>query len=183
MTLKPAEIKKLNVVIRKAIKVALTLPPMASTEKLLKLGVHNTWEELVEAHKISQLERLKLTPTGRAVLRYLNYSESFIADTDQKARIPPAVRDCISVASIPRNMHPTYHKERRQSRIRALSKKYGRDPDTRYTDAARYIKRNAFALSVTDHQGKELAAVTIRARASETAEEAAIALAMTTCLK
>lgn len=87
---------------------------MASTTKLLKLGVHNTWKEMAEAHKASQLERLKLTTTGRAVLRYLNYSETYIADTDRKARLLPELRESISVAPIPRNMHPPYHKEERQ---------------------------------------------------------------------
>lgn len=154
---------------------------MASTAKLLKLGVHNTWEEMAEAHKASQLERLKLTPTGRAALRYLNYSESYIADTDQKARLPPELRETISVARIPRNMHPTYHKERRQARAKALLKKFSKDPNTRYTDAARYPNHHAFAISVTDQRGRELASATVPARNPETAEEAAIALAATTC--
>ncbi|XP_075557183.1 uncharacterized protein LOC142589566 [Dermacentor variabilis] len=37
------------------------------------MGVHNTWEELVEAHNINQLEGLKLTKTGRALLQDLGY--------------------------------------------------------------------------------------------------------------
>ncbi|XP_077561670.1 uncharacterized protein LOC144177998 [Haemaphysalis longicornis] len=181
LALKNAEINKLDIIIRKATKTALGLPFMASTDKLLKLGVHNTWEEMVEAHKASQLERLKLTPTGRAVLRFLNYSETYIADTDQKARLPSELRETICIARIPRNMHPTYHKERRQARSKALLRKYEKDPNTRYTDAARYPDHTAFAISVTDPRGRELTSATIPARNPETAEEAAIALAMTTC--
>ncbi|XP_070385775.1 uncharacterized protein [Dermacentor albipictus] len=58
--LKNSERDKLNALIRKTYKLALGLPPMTSTEKLLSLGIHNTWAELVEAHKTSQIERLKL---------------------------------------------------------------------------------------------------------------------------
>ncbi|XP_077550100.1 uncharacterized protein LOC144163151 [Haemaphysalis longicornis] len=181
LALKNAEINKLDIIIRKATKTALGLPFMASTDKLLKLGVHNTWEEMVEAHKASQLERLKLTPTGRAVLRFLNYSETYIADTDQKARLPSELRETICIARIPRNMHPTYHKERRQARSKALLRKYEKDPNTRYTDAARYPDHTAFAISITDPRGRELTSATIPARNPETAEEATIALAMTTC--
>ncbi|XP_077541036.1 uncharacterized protein LOC144153257 [Haemaphysalis longicornis] len=181
LALKNAEINKLDIIIRAATKTALGLPFMASTDKLLKLGVHNTWEEMVEAHKASQRERLKLTPTGRAVLRFLSYSETYIADTDQKARLPSELRETICIARIPRNMHPTYHKERRQARSKALLRKYEKDPNTRYTDAARYPDHTAFAISVTDPRGRELTSATIPARNPETAEEAAIALAMTTC--
>ncbi|XP_065297403.1 uncharacterized protein [Dermacentor albipictus] len=181
LALKNAEIEKLNIMIRKAIKAALGLPAMASTSRLLKMGVHNTWQELAEAHKNSQLERLKLTPTGRSVLRNLNYSETYVADTDKKERIPPDVRECISIARVPRNMHPIYHKSRRQARANAIKRSFKHDPNARYTDAAKYPHRNAYALSVVDSQGSELASATIKARNPETAEEAAIALATTTC--
>ncbi|KAH7932426.1 hypothetical protein HPB51_029290 [Rhipicephalus microplus] len=35
---------------------------MALPTRLLKMASHNTWQELIEAHRNSQLERLKLTP-------------------------------------------------------------------------------------------------------------------------
>lgn len=181
LLLKKAEIEKLNIVIRKAIKSALGLPSTTSTTTLLKLGLHNTWEEMSEAHRASQLERLKLTQTGRAVLRKLAYSENFIADSDVKARLPPLLRDSISVAPIPRNMHATHHKDRRQARVRALSKKYSRNPNTRYTDAAKYPGRRAYAITVTNNKGNELVAATIPARNPETAEEVAIILGIATC--
>lgn len=41
------------------------LYPIASAEKLLKLAVHKTLEEVVEAHRKSQLERLSLNEAGR----------------------------------------------------------------------------------------------------------------------
>ncbi|KAH7943274.1 hypothetical protein HPB52_006705 [Rhipicephalus sanguineus] len=63
-----SEVDKLNVLIRKATKLAMGLPPMVSTTRLLRMGVHNTWQEVVEAQRTSQLERLRLTSTGRSVL-------------------------------------------------------------------------------------------------------------------
>ena len=184
LALKNAEVEKLNILIRKATKIALGLPFTASTAKLLKMGVHNTWQELAEAHKASQLERLKLSPTGRSVLQRLNYGETFVADTDtdRKERIPPNIRESLCIARIPRNMHPTHHKQRRQARVKVLRRNHSHDPDARYTDAAKYPDRNAYALSVVDSRGVELASATVHARNPETAEEAAIALATTTCL-
>lgn len=82
LALKNAEVEKLNIIICKATKIALGLPFTASTRKLQKMGVHNTWQELAKAHRACQLERLKLSPTGRLVLQRLNYSETFIGDTD-----------------------------------------------------------------------------------------------------
>lgn len=60
LNLKTAEKQKLNLLIWKATKLALGLPPNASTNRLLQMGVHNIWEELAKAHLISQVERLKL---------------------------------------------------------------------------------------------------------------------------
>ncbi|XP_075747127.1 uncharacterized protein LOC142804264 [Rhipicephalus microplus] len=181
LNLKTAEIEKLNNMIRKATKVALGLLPMASTTRLLKMGVHNTWQELIEAHRNSQLERLKLTFTGRSVLQYLNYSDTFIADADRKKRIPLYIRESLSITPIPRNMHPTFHKSRRKARANAIRRHFKQDPDARYTDAAKYPHKNAYAVSVVDSQGRELASATVNALNSDAAEESAIALATTTC--
>ncbi|KAH7932829.1 hypothetical protein HPB49_003336 [Dermacentor silvarum] len=47
--------QKMDVLLRKAVKAALGLPPHASTERILKLGIHNTVGELIEAHRNGQL--------------------------------------------------------------------------------------------------------------------------------
>lgn len=180
LALKASEIDKLNVLIRKATKLAIGLPPVASTTRLLRMGVHNTWQELAEAHHINQLERLKLTSTGRSVLARLGYGERYICDADRKVKIPPCLRETLSIDKLPRNMHPEHHRKRRLDRVDAIRRKYTRDPDARYVDAAKYPHRNAYALSVVDSTGKELASATVKVRNAETAEEAAIALATTT---
>lgn len=59
---------KLEGLIRKAHKVALGLPVNASTELLMKLGIHNTLDEIIQAQQIAQYERLARTPTGRTIL-------------------------------------------------------------------------------------------------------------------
>lgn len=74
LALKNAEKEKLNIMIRQAYKPALGLPPKTATRKLLQLGIHNTWEELQEAHNVAHLSRLKLTKTGRTTLARLGYA-------------------------------------------------------------------------------------------------------------
>ncbi|XP_042149280.1 uncharacterized protein LOC121837649 [Ixodes scapularis] len=181
LALKSAEKEKLNVAIRQTYKAALGLPPKTATRKLLQLGVHNTWEEIQEAHRVSQFTRLKLTSVGRATLYRLGYTPP--AECEQKKRIPLTIRHSIKVAPIPRNMHPIYNKARREARIRALKTQYEHSPDssfTRYTDASPYPQQPAHAVSVTDAHCKELTAATILTTSIETAEELAIALAATT---
>lgn len=59
---------KLDTLLRKAYKQALGLPPYTSTDRLLKLGEHNTVDELIEGHLLSQRYRLTGTDAGRALL-------------------------------------------------------------------------------------------------------------------
>ncbi|XP_040078313.3 LOW QUALITY PROTEIN: uncharacterized protein LOC120850040, partial [Ixodes scapularis] len=173
--LKNSEREKINTLIRKTYKLALGLSPTTSTEKLLRLGIHNTWEELAEAHKASQFERLKGKQDGQG-LGYAIEDES-----RSKQRIPLQLRDNITVASIPRNMHPEHNKERRMARVRALRKTYERDDDrVRYTDAAKYKGKKAHAISVVNNKGEEIAAASVRTPDTDSAEETAIALAATT---
>lgn len=178
LALKNAEKEKLNIMIRQAYKTALGLPPKTATRKLLQLGLHNTWEELQEAHNVSQLSRLKLTKTGRTILARLGYTVP--PPQDQKQRIPLDIRKTIRVTPIPRNMHPIYNQARRSARIRTLQIKYAGQPDVRYCDASPYPHKPAHAVSIIDPHGTELTAATICTTSTETAEELAIALAATT---
>lgn len=49
------EMNKINTIIRRSYKQALGIPTTASTHRLLELGVHNTVEELIEAHRTAQV--------------------------------------------------------------------------------------------------------------------------------
>ncbi|XP_054917432.1 uncharacterized protein [Dermacentor andersoni] len=177
LNLKTAEKQKLNLLIRKATKLALGLPTTASTDRLLRMGVHNSWEELAGAHLINQIERLKLTTTDRAVLRRTGYVTNPEHDDECKEKITSKLRECLQVLNIPRNMHPEHHRGRRLARVNAIRRKHRNDRQARYVDAAKYPGRNAFAISVTDHKSTTLALATILAKCADTAEEAAIALA------
>lgn len=68
------EREKLNTLIRKTYKIALGLPESTSTCRLLQLGVYNTLEEIVDAQRASQLERMSLTATGRYILQKLGFN-------------------------------------------------------------------------------------------------------------
>lgn len=96
----------------------------------MRLGIHSTWEEIQEAHHISQLERLKLTPTGGAALSRLAYSTPPLQE--HKERIPLHVREAIRVARIPRNMDPVHNKARRIASVQANV--------TRITFGASYVR-------------------------------------------
>ncbi|KAH7976687.1 hypothetical protein HPB52_018123 [Rhipicephalus sanguineus] len=87
-----SEVDKLNVLIRKATKLDMGLPPMASATRRLIMGVHNTWQELVEAQRTSQFERLRLTSTGRSVLPRLGYGERYICEGGPQSEASPKCR-------------------------------------------------------------------------------------------
>lgn len=174
---KVTEIEKLETLLRKAYKQALGLPPNTATAKLLALGVHNTVAEHIEAHLISQRERLTQTAPGRQVLRRLNYPVS-TSGHKRTVKIPSELRDKINVAPIPRNMHPDHHPERRQARANTLQERFGKHPDSRFTDAAKYTGRPAMSISVINHELREVVSATVQSASPTEAEEAAIALAM-----
>lgn len=131
LSLKTAEKQKLNLLIRKATKLALGLPPNASTDRLLRMGVHNTWEELAEAHLISQVERLKLSPPGRAVLQCTGYGTILEPDDEHKGKIRSQLRECLEVQRIPRNMQPEHHRGRRLARVNNVRDNHRNDPQAR----------------------------------------------------
>ncbi|KAG0436723.1 hypothetical protein HPB47_017789 [Ixodes persulcatus] len=171
--------KKINWLTRKTNKLALGLPPTTWTERVIQLGVYNLWEEMAEAHKTSQLERLKLTSAGRATLQRVGYRTK--GEPRGKQRIPFDLRNKIRVAPTPRNMHPEHHRERRRARVEALRKRNeGKVESRRYTDAAKYAGKGAYAVCAVDGSGKEVAAATVRTQEIEAAEETANALAVTT---
>lgn len=78
-------------------------------------------------------------------------------------------------------MHATYHRDGRQATVHWLNKKYSNDSETRYGDAAKYLGRNAYAISVTSNQGNEPVSAAIVARSPETVVEVAVVLDTSTC--
>ncbi|KAG0410656.1 hypothetical protein HPB47_012235 [Ixodes persulcatus] len=68
---RPSERNKIDATIRKTYKAALGLLGSTSTENFMALGVHNTLDEIAEAQRTANLERLTETRTGRQILRDL----------------------------------------------------------------------------------------------------------------
>ncbi|KAG0412943.1 hypothetical protein HPB47_009912 [Ixodes persulcatus] len=113
---------RMSVLLRKAQKLALGLPVRTSTVCLERLGVTNTLEELIEAHRAAQLTRLRCTAQGRALLATLGFlpcPASLAAEG-----LSPAARARLTVAPIPRHMNPTRHSARRDHRSRYLRRAY-----------------------------------------------------------
>lgn len=92
----------INTTIRKGHMIAMGLSPSTSTNKLPKMGVHNTSEELVEVHNVRHpwLERLKPTNTGRAQLQDLGYQVEDDMHVSLQ-RIPHEIRNNMLKTCIP----------------------------------------------------------------------------------
>lgn len=101
-----SETEKLNAAIRRAFKVALCVPQYTETRGLLELGVHITLDEIAEAQRIPQFERLSGTRTGRHILDLprIRYHEA----RGLKEALLLEVRDAILTENISRNMHPIH---------------------------------------------------------------------------
>ncbi|KAG0413233.1 hypothetical protein HPB47_009624 [Ixodes persulcatus] len=73
-------------VVRKSYKRALGIPDTTSNGKLAALGLHNTVEEIIEAQRVSQLERLTKSASGRHILASLGIR--YERQTGEKADVP-----------------------------------------------------------------------------------------------
>lgn len=177
LCLTATNIKTLNTALRKAIKMALGLPQWTSTQKLNELGISNTVEEILEAHRIGQFERLKTSHTGRETLKRLGYrvDDTMHATTHE---IPDCISRALKVAPIPKNMNPTLHYGRRLDRCRNIERIYGNSSYTWYTDAA--ITSTGGIAAICAHNPIQQRTITASVRTSSPieAEEAAIALAI-----
>lgn len=107
--------------IRKAHKTALGLLDCTSTEKLLALSVHNTLEKVGEAQRAAQIERLKETKTGRAILARLDLDPGTCEEVlCGQEEIPENIRSGMWAYPIRKNMDPEHGGERRKARAKAM---------------------------------------------------------------
>ncbi|KAH8008613.1 hypothetical protein HPB51_000108 [Rhipicephalus microplus] len=177
-----SERDKIDVLIRRSYKTALGLPPNTSTDRLLRLGVHNTLDELIEAHRSAQVQRLYRSPTGRHILSSIGHDTS--SHPPDLVSLPHAIRAAFYIKPLPKNMLAGHHDARRQARAAMLHAKYADHPAVAYVDAARYnARRDAFVVvSVSPSSaplGPTITAGTVRTPYAVEAEEVAIALAAT----
>lgn len=165
----------LDALIRRAYKVALHLPISTPTDRLLKLGLHNTIGELIDAHRQAQYLRLTQTDTGRHILHSLGIQ--IPANDPTLLPIPRPLHRELLITPLPRNMHPDHHDKRRRARAKTLHLCYGAEPDAVWVDAA-CVGDEAVA-AVVDHNLSPIGTHTLPPDTSpEAAEEAAIALAI-----
>ncbi|KAH6921986.1 hypothetical protein HPB50_007241 [Hyalomma asiaticum] len=172
------EKEKADKIIRTAHKAALRLPQSTSTEKLLALGLHNTFEELAEAQLTTQVNRLLQTPTGRALLQRIGLGEQVQAHRRTR-ELSCLLKDWYKVSPLPKNMDPTLHAGRRKARAAYIDKKTKYMNTARFTDAAPYQSnaKNMVAV-VTDRKGKVTSCASIAQASITEAEEVASALAI-----
>lgn len=173
-----SEWTKLDAIVKKTVKKALGLPIRTRTENLLKLGVHNSAAEIAEAQERSQLARLSGTTTGRRILAELGLNPTSDSGDDY-ARIPKAALEEITVAPIPRNIHPVHNEGRRTSRAKSLLKQLGKNgAPARFVDAAAHKDGKKYAVAVVDPLGSVTNCATVITSKPEIAEQVAIALAL-----
>ncbi|XP_037512407.1 uncharacterized protein LOC119389277 [Rhipicephalus sanguineus] len=172
-----AERDKLNVLLRKITKRALGIPIRTRTERLLQLGVHNTLEEIAEAQERAQIARLSTSQAGRHILRELGHSP---AEVKEKMRqLPREIRDLITVAPIPRNVHPEHNRGRRRARAAAILKQIrSEERSVSFVDAAAYRGSRAFSAVVVDSKQQITNCASVRTDDPAIAEQVAIALAI-----
>lgn len=174
------ETARINAAIRKAYKAIMGLFPGTSNAAFAELGVCNTLEEIGEAQRISQINRLGTTKTGRAVLHRARIAQLEAEALQDGLQHVGEVARRVTVYPLPRNMHPEENKERRRARARALALAHETDAEAYYVDAARYsTPGGAYTLAVIRaSDGECVTAASVRTQEAIRAEEAAIALAI-----
>lgn len=91
---------KVNALIRQTYKSVRNLAPHTPTERLLAMCIHNTLQELVEAHRTAQIERFSSTPTSRHVQASLGLQPtSSLAQTES---ISATLKDHVMVLPLPK---------------------------------------------------------------------------------
>lgn len=175
LLLNKADTQVLDVIIRKAVKQAIGVPMSASTCKLLEMGLHNSVDELIEAHLANQKQRLSQTKAGRRILQKIGWKATLSEDRDQ---LPDEWLEAIKSKPIPKNMNPAYHGGRREARARALNRLLAKEEGAIFTDASMNDGTNRSTATVTTTK-ELLTCASAVVQCIEEAEELAIALALT----
>ncbi|KAL1485902.1 hypothetical protein MTO96_047176 [Rhipicephalus appendiculatus] len=171
------EKKKIDTIIRVGLKRILGIPQTTSTERLLELGLHNTVDELIEAHFAAQVARLSSTKAGLRILDEAGIAAPRVEVSDG-VQLTRDEREDIMVDPIPRNIHPVQHVSRREARARAILRSIGSDAKAAlFVDAAEYSTQRAFGVSVVDGRGQLVARASVCTDQLTVSEEVAIALA------
>lgn len=171
---------KLDALIRKAVKTALGLPVSTSNDMLLRLGLHNTLDEIAEAQRTAQRERLLGTPAGRYILKSIGESVAESHGGTRLHELNVNIRANIIVHPFPRNVHPVHNVGRRMARARALLQEAeDQKEESAFVDAAWINGKDAYSVVVVDGKGSVRNAASVYTKDPGVAEQVAIALALT----
>uniref|UniRef100_L7M5I0 Putative tick transposon n=1 Tax=Rhipicephalus pulchellus TaxID=72859 RepID=L7M5I0_RHIPC len=165
---------QLDTLLRSVYKRALDLPIATSNRRFAALGVHNSFAELREAHRVNQLNRLSQTPSGRRLLHRLGLNT--ISDPAPPSPVPELWRQKLWVEPLPRNMDPEQHSGRRQARTAALQARHSDRPGVFYVDVSGPSTLGHYTAAVIT-EGHHVDGLSFRADSATHAEEVAIALA------
>lgn len=174
-TMTNQETKQINTIIRKAFKAALGIPENAKTERVEKLGIYNTFEEYANAVLLSQKERLNSSYHGRRILEKMGYTLRPLYCDEETVLIDAEKRTHLTVAPIPRNMHPTYHAGRRKARADSLRKAFQNSSEAVFTDVSK-ASRGSHVVAIVAQNHTTMASV--KTCFTRVAEAAAIAIAI-----
>uniref|UniRef100_L7M053 Uncharacterized protein n=1 Tax=Rhipicephalus pulchellus TaxID=72859 RepID=L7M053_RHIPC len=174
------ELNKLNRLIKRLVKTTVGLPVSTPDDELMKLGLHNTIHEIIEAQQIAHRERLSGTRSGRAILEEVGWYTTQSRDSgEDTVELNDSLRDKIRTTPFPRNMHPVHNQERRKARAKALLQEIEQDRQhAAFVDAAWVRGKKAFTAVVVDADGLTRDALTIMTQDATVAEQVAIALAL-----
>lgn len=174
-TLTLAQERRLDVILRRAVKAALGLPTYASTERLLAMGVHNNVKELIEAQRNSQIRRLRNTQVGERLLISIGYPPNQCKYNVADKQLPSDLRARITIAPLPRNMHPERNAGRRRARVKNLTRLIDQSPPNTvlYSDAARHRFRDFTVGAVVNNDHDIVASISVPSKKISEGEECA----------
>ncbi|KAG0429942.1 hypothetical protein HPB47_023151 [Ixodes persulcatus] len=96
----------------------------------------------------------------------------------EKVDVPLHIREMLQISPIPKHMHPLHDAKRREARAKALGRTLKEEEGIAYVDAAKYKGRGAMAAVVVNGDGHLVASCSVKTDDPETAEEVAVALAL-----
>ncbi|KAG0429119.1 hypothetical protein HPB47_023946 [Ixodes persulcatus] len=96
----------------------------------------------------------------------------------EKVDVPLHIREMLQISPIPKHMHPLHDAKRREARAKALGRTLKKEEGVAYVDVAEYKGRGAMAAAVVNGDGHLVASCSVKADDPETAEEVAVALAL-----
>lgn len=150
--LNKSEEETIESIIRGAYKVAIGLPVSTPTQKLLDLGIYNTYPELKTAVLTAQRNRLSQTKAGREILSRVGFPPYPQNMDEVLVEIPDPVRSKISISPLPKNMDVKTNRKRREERVRWLRKTFKNKSNVLYVDASRYnFKRSVASVLSNDN--------------------------------